>query len=323
MTRAITFSMEDHDYLAPLAAGDVTAKGLDLRIARDTVGALDRTLNDPAVHGGELSFSRHIQRLASGDRSFVGIPFFASRAFRHRCFYVRRDDGPRTFADLAGKRVGTNEWRASGNTWSRAILRDAGVKIDGIRWWVGSVDGAVLKRSQGTLPAYVQVAPPDRTLLDMLLRRELDALMCPLPPKSLYMVNSPIVRLVPDYRSAEREYFRRTGIYPLQHIVGVRRQVFDQDPWVAKHIYAALERSKIVWQESRRKLAEMLPWTIAEIEEVTQLMGEDWNPNGVEPTRKIIQAFLDEQVAQDLIPQPLSVDSIFSEFEDAVERAEA
>src|SRR5262249_50230145 len=153
---------------------------------------LDRTLNDPAVEAGELSFSRHIHRMATGDGSFVGIPFFAYRAFRHRCFFVRRDDGLRDFADLAGKRVGTNEWPPSGNTWSRAILRDAGVKIEGIRWWVGSVDGHASNRPQGALPPYVQAAPPDRSLRDMLLDGELDALMCPVPPRGFYAANSRI-----------------------------------------------------------------------------------------------------------------------------------
>jgi hypothetical protein len=152
MARPIALLMKDYDYLAPLACGDVTAEGLALKLTRDTPGALDRTLNDPSVQASELSFSRHVHRLAAGDRSFVGIPFFAYRAFRHRCFFIRRDDGPRDFADLAGKRIGTNEWPASGNTWSRALIREAGVKIEEIHWWVGSVDGAASKRPQGTLP---------------------------------------------------------------------------------------------------------------------------------------------------------------------------
>jgi len=309
--------MKNYDYLAPLACGDVAAEGIDLTLGRDTAGALDRTLNDPSVHAGELSFSRHIHRLAASDRSFVGIPFFPTRAFRHRCFFVRRDSGLRAFADLAKKRIGTNEWPASGNTWSRAILRGAGVKIEEIQWWVGPVDGAPSGRPQGALPAHARPAPAGRTLREMLLDGELDALMCPTPPKGFYEKNSPIVRLVPDFRKAEQDYFRRTGISPVQHIVGVRREVFDRDPWVAKSLYAALEQSKLAWQASRRRLAETLPWTLAEIEEATALIGEDWYPNGVESNRKIMQAFLDEQVAQGLIAKPPSVDSLFAEFEQA------
>jgi len=142
--------------------------------------------------------------------------------------------------------------------------------------------------------------------------------MCPSPPKGFYAADSPVVRLVPDYTRAEREYYLRTGIYPLQHIVGVRRQAFARDPWAAASLYGALERSKASWQASRRGLAETLPWTLAEIEDATALMGEDWHPNGVAANRKMIQAFLDEEVAQGLIAQPLSVEALFSECEGAV-----
>jgi len=316
MALSMTLVMKNYDYLAPLACGDVTAEGLDLTLRRDTARALD-WIDDPSVHAGELSLSKHIQRLASGDRSLVGVPFFAYRAFRQRCFFVRRDSGLRAFRDLDGKRVGTNDWHATGNTWSRAILRDAGVTLAGMRWWVGSVDGAP-SRGRGALPPHAQYVAGGRTLLAMLLGGELDALMCPSPPKGFYAADSPVVRLVPDYTRAEREYYLRTGIYPLQHIVGVRRQAFARDPWAAASLYGALERSKASWQASRRGLAETLPWTLAEIEDATALMGEDWHPNGVAANRKMIQAFLDEEVAQGLIAQPLSVEALFSECEGAV-----
>jgi 4,5-dihydroxyphthalate decarboxylase len=316
MITSVRLLMRDYDYLAPLGCGDVLPDGLELTLERDTPGALDRTLADPSVQAGELSFSRHIQRLAAGDRGFVGVPFFAYRAFRQRCFFVRQDSGLGAFADLRGKRIGTNEWPASGNTWSRAILREAGVRIDEIRWWVGSVDGGPSGRPQRSLPPWVRPAPAGWALRDMLLDGELDALMCPLPPRGFYDANSTIVRLVPDFRRAERDYFRRTGIYPGQHVVGVRRQVFDRAPEVAARLFAALEQSKLRWQQNRWGLSETLPWTLAEIEEATMLMGQDWHPNGVEPNRKMIQAFLDEQVAQELIPQPLPVDAIFTEFQE-------
>src|SRR5438105_690793 len=132
---------KDYDHLAPLACGDVAAEGIDLTLIRDNEGSLARFLDDAAIEAGELSFSRYLIRLAEGDRRFVGIPVFPIRAFRHRCFFVRRGSGYRGLKDLDGKRVGTNEWPATGNTWSRAILRRDGVPLDRIRWWVGSVDG--------------------------------------------------------------------------------------------------------------------------------------------------------------------------------------
>ena len=298
---SVTLVMKDYDHIAPLACGDVSVEGVDLKLDRDSHGALDRTLGDPSIHAGELSLSRHLLRLAQNDRSFVGIPVFPTRAFRHRCFFVLRGSGLREFRDLEGRRIGTNEWPATGNTWSRAAMREQGVRIDRISWVVGSVDGAPSNRPQGALPSYAQHAPPGRPLVDMLLEGELDALMCPNPPRGFYEPGSPIVRLFPDYRSVEMQYFRRTGLYPAHHIVGVRRRLFEEAPWVVRSLFAALEESKRRWQAQRRLLPETTPWTLAEIEDATALMGQDWQPYGTEPNRAMVQVLCDELFAQGLV----------------------
>jgi 4,5-dihydroxyphthalate decarboxylase len=216
--------------------------------------------------------------------------------------------------DLVGKRVGTNEWPATGNTWSRAVLREAGIKIESINWWVGLIAGASAGRPQGDLPPYVQEGPPNKSLTQMLLDGDLDALMSQ-APKEFYEPNSPIVRLIPDYRRAEQEYLRRTGIYPAHHIVGIRSELFDREPWVARSLYLALDESKRRWQESRRKLTDTTPWVQADVEESTALIGQDWSPSGVEPNRKTIQTLCDELHAQGLVAQPIDSAIVFREFE--------
>lgn len=311
----VTVVAKDYDHLAPLACGDVVAEDLDLKLDRDTPGALDRTLNDPAVQVGELSFARHLARLSRDDQSFVGIPIFPTRAFRQRCFFIRRDSGLRELKDLAGKRIGTNEWPATGNTWSRALLREQGVSIEGINWLVGSIDGPPSGRSQGDLPPHVKENTTDRSLRDLLVGGQLDALMCPTPPKGFYDADSPVVRLIPDYRRAELEYLRRTGLYPAHHIIGIRRELFDREPWVAQSLYRALDESKMRWQQSRRRLAETTPWLLNEIEDVTAILGEDWQPSGVEPNRTMVQALCDELQAQGLLARPLAEAGVFAELE--------
>jgi len=179
---------------------------------------------------------RYLNAIAAGTANFVGLPIFLGRAFRHRCFFVRRDSGLTRFEQLKGKRIGCSEWPATGHIWTRAILPLHGVPIESIRWFVGSTDGAVLKRSQGDLPPHAQ-AVTDKTLLAMLLDGELDALMAPHPPKLFYTPNSPVIRLLADYRTAEKDYYRKTGLYPPIHIVGVRREVFEQHPWVARSVF--------------------------------------------------------------------------------------
>jgi len=311
---SIRLVTNDFDFLAPLALGEVVAEGVDLRCER-TAEALDRTLADGSVDAGELSFARHLIRLANGDGSFVGLPVFPHRAFRHRCFFVRRGSRLRGLAELAGRRVGTNEWPATGNTWSRAALREQGVAIDGMSWSVGSVDGTPSTRPQGTLPPYVRPCPPGRTLLEMLLAGEIDALMCPKPPGGFYDQDGPVVRLIPDYRRAEQEYYRRTGVYPAHHIVGVRREVFEREPWVAASLYRALDGSIQRWAAEPRPLAELTPWMLAELEETGGLMGTGWHASGVEPNRRMIQALCDELHVQGLVERRLEAATVFGEFE--------
>ena len=322
MAHAVTIATRNYDYLAPLACGDVGVEGVDLTLIRDNGTALERVSADAAVHGGEFSFSRYIGRVAAGDRRWVGIPFFVLRAFRQRSFFVRRDSGLHQFADLAGKRVGANEWGASGSTWARAVLRDAGLRVEDIAWWVGSVDGVLPDKPTEALPPRVRRVPAGRTLQDMLVDGELDAVMCPQPPRRFHEPNGPIVRLARDFREAEQAYFRRTGIFPPQHLIVIRREAHNAAPWVARRLYAALEESKRAWQRDRRRLTDAFPWTLAEIEETAVLMGEDWLPNGLEANRTAIQAFVDEQVAQGLIDTRVSADALFADFSAAASGGE-
>ena len=305
---------KDYDFFAPLACGDVVVEGIDLKYERDTVNALDRTLADSSIDAGELSLSRHLARLAAGDRSFVGIPVFPQRVFRHRCFFVRRDSGLDSFEQLAGKRIGCNEWPASGNTWSREILKHHGVKIESISWRVGSIDGKPSNRPQGNLPPHVK-AVTDKTLLSMLLSGELDALMCPHPPKGFDEKDSPVVRLIANYRQAEMDYYRRTGMFPILHVIGVRQQVYEKHPWVLTSLFKALDASKKLSQANRKKLSDTTPWLIAEIEDATALFGADYFPYGVEAGRKEIQALCDEQLAQGLVSARVDAAITFTEFE--------
>lgn len=312
--------MKDYDFLAPLACGDVVAERIRLNLERDTPGALDRTLSDATIDAGELSFSRQISRLANGDTSFVGIPIFPQRAFRHRCFFVRRDSGLDTIESLAGKRIGCNEWPASGNVWTRAILRTHNVAVEGIQWSVGSIDGKPSNRPQGNLPPFVKHVT-DRTLLSMLLDGELDALMCPHPPKGFHDEGSPVRRLLEDFRTAEIDYFRRTRTFPTIHVIGVRRAVYEKHPWVLNDLFQAIEASKLRWQASRRNLSDTTPWAIMEIETATSLFGRDWYPYGVEKNRGDIEKLSHELFVEGLIPRKLTANELFAEFEASVHDA--
>lgn len=310
---AITLIMRDYDYLAPLYGGDVVPEGIHLTLDRRT--PITQAYADASVVASELSFSRFLIGLSKGERGFVGIPFFPTRAFRHRCFFAGRSSGISSLKQLEGKRVGTNSWPDTGNTWTRAVLRDLGVAIDRIAWTVGTVDENYARKPQSGLPSGVREAPMDRMLRDMLLEGELDALMCPFPPKGFYEADSPIVRIIPDYRAAELEYYERTGLFPVHHIVALRRDVFERTPQIAVAIYQALDRSRLLWQQRRLFMAELTPWTLAEIETTIDLLGADWQPNGLTANRGVIQALCEEELAQGLIDQPLDSETVFAEFD--------
>jgi 4,5-dihydroxyphthalate decarboxylase len=309
----VTIATRDYDYVAPLALGDVEAENVDLTLIR-AFDALERFRGDAAIQGGEVSFSQYVQRTAAGDRSLVGLPVFIMREFRHRCFFVRRGSGLTGVAQLAGRRMATDAWGASGNTWSRAILRAQGVPLDSIRWLVGPVDPGDPPRPAAPLPSGVEPAPPGTALSDLLLAGEIDAIMCPWPPRAYREPGSQMTRLYADYRAAEREYYLRTKIFPAHHLVGLRRALVERHPWVVGSLFRAFERARDQSDTNHWVLAESSPWLLADLEEQTTLMGAGFKPYGFRENRAMVAAFCEEQFAQGLIQQPLSPEAVFADF---------
>ena len=306
--------MRDYYQVEALASGEVAAEGINLTVDRSV--PMTTFLADAAVPAGEMSFAGYVRRRAVGDTDVVGLPVFAMRGFRQRCFFVRRDSGLASFGDLAGKRVGTNGWPDSGNTWSRSLLRDAGVGLEQVEWWVGPTDDPAGKRmTADELPATVSPIAAGETLAGMLAAGTLDAIMIPWPPKGFYDERSPIVRLLSDYRAAELEYARKFGFLPGLHVVGVRSAVLAEHPWVARSLFDAFERA---WRLSEERLwgwTDSTPWLLDDLEQIRRIVGPDWGAHGVAPNRSMIQRFLDELAAQEVIARPISIEEVFGEFE--------
>jgi 4,5-dihydroxyphthalate decarboxylase len=306
----ITVLAQPHDSLQPLAAGAVKANGIDLTLVQ---GSLRAAMTDESILVSEISFARHVRRTSDGDRSWVGVPAFVRRGFAHRFWYVPRDSGLTRFSDVAGKRVGTNEWPATGNSWARAAAREQGVDLTSIAWTVGSVDGGEVSTTD-TLPSHVRFAEPGRALREMLLAGELDALECPDPPAGFYDPDSPIVRLFEDFRTEEIEYYKRTHVFPGLHVIGIRRALFDREPWVARSLFDALLESRRRWEQLRLEEGDTSPWLMADIEETMSLMGTDWQPYGVDGNLTMISAFCEELLAQGLIERSVHARELFAEF---------
>jgi 4,5-dihydroxyphthalate decarboxylase len=319
-TLRLTLATRDYDFVTPIATGDVTADGIDLRLVR-SFDALQRVLADPDVHGGEASFSRYVQRLAAGDRSLVGLPLFLMREFRHRNFYVRRDSGLTTIAELAGRRVGMDAWPNSGNTWSRALVREEGVPIAAVRWVVGRVHAQDAPPPSDALPPGVELST--RPLRELLLGGELDVLIWAWTPEGFYDPDGPFRRLLEDYRAAEQAHYLRTRLFPAHHLVVLKRDVVERHPGAVRAVYAAFEAARARAADNRWKLHESSPWLLDDLEAQARVMGDGFEPYGVRTpdNRRMIARFCEEQHAQALIPRPLDPDSVFAEFEALVRSA--
>jgi 4,5-dihydroxyphthalate decarboxylase len=310
--------MRNYDQITPILAGDITPEKIDLTIDRVTPMASFR--EDASFQAGESSFSGYVRGLAEGDTSIVGLPIFVMRGFRQHCFFVRRDSGMTKLTDLAGKRIGTNGWPDSGNTWSRSLLRREGVSLESINWSVGTIDGVTDQMfghrvSAPNLPSNVQLAPEGTTLQDMLLGDDLDAMMVPWPPKAFYEENGPVVRLLPDYRGAEQQYAREVGFYPAHHLIGVRAEFAEERPEAVLDLYNTFDASRKLAEQRRWALADVSPWLLSELEEVTAILGSDWQAYGVAPNRPMVATFCDELHAQGLMANRVDPDSVFAAFE--------
>ncbi len=310
---SLTLALRDYAHVAPLALGDVTVEGVDLTIVR-AFDAPQRVLADPTIDGGEGSFSRYLQRVASSDDTFVGLPAFVMRGFRHRCVFVRRGSifSDSDFSDLVGRRVGLNEWGATGHTWTRAAFRERGIDLPDIRWFVGRLSPTAPPVAATALPSYVESIQQGATLTEQLLAGELDAILSSEPPDGFHATEGPIVRLFLDFVSAERSYFARTGIEPAHHLVVLRREILADHPWLPGRLLQALEESRQQAARTRRLLGDVTPWILAELEETEALMGPKAGAYGAEPNRAMIAAFCAEQFAQGLVSEPIDTESVLA-----------
>jgi 4,5-dihydroxyphthalate decarboxylase len=314
--------IRNYDQITPILAGDVVPEGIELTLDRTT--PIANFLDDNSFQAGETSFSGYLRSLAAGDRSIVGLPIFVTRGFRHRCFFVRRDSGISSLGELEGKRIGTNGWPDTGNTWSRALLRAEGVNLDDIEWHIGTIDGVIDQAFGHRVSApsdrgNVHMVPEDRTLQDMLLADELDALMIPWPPQRFHEPDSPVVRLFSEYRRVEQEYARNAGFWPAHHLIGVRADFVDRYPEAVKSLYAALDQSRRMMEERRWALADTTPWLLTELEETTSILGVSWQAYGVEPNRRMVRALCEELRAQHIIDEAIVPETVFADFESLFE----
>jgi 4,5-dihydroxyphthalate decarboxylase len=318
---AISLTCADYARVMPLAIGDVKPDGIDLTMVLGREGSwpmraemLRRAANDPTVHGGESSMAGHLRRIDQGDRSLVALPVFPLRNFTARDLYVRRGGPVKAAADLPGKRVGMYDWVASGSIWYRHFLRFVGVPPEQLRWCIGDVDEPKITSHVYALPDGVQAAPQGRALSEMLIAGELDALYSPPRPRRYHPVDGPIMRLFPEVRKIERDYFRSTGVFPPQHLVVLRREAWERNRWIARTLTEAFIRCNEAFAKAQRSFPYASPWLDAELEETEGLMGADCHPYGYEKNLATIEIFNDQAHLAGIVGRRISAEEYFAEF---------
>ena len=316
----LTLSCWAYDRMRALADGRVQPEGIDLNFLDLPVEeTFFRMLRNREFDVAELSLSSYTVSLFREPRPFIAIPVFPSRMFRHSCIFVSTKSGIREPKDLAGKRIGTVEYQMTAPVWIRGILQDEyGVKVESGEYFTGGMEEPGREEKQKLdLPPQFRVRPigPGKTLSQMLADGEIDALESPRMPSTLHTQPDKVKRLFENYVEVERAYYRKTKLFPVMHAIAIRREVYEANPWIAMSLYKAFVQSqKIAYEElyETAALRTMLPWMIAEIEEVRRDMGHDWWPYGFEANRAVLDTFLRYHFEQGLSKRRLTPEDLFA-----------
>jgi 4,5-dihydroxyphthalate decarboxylase len=310
----LTLVCSNYVRFLPIATGDVRVPDLSLTWIRgDRTEMLRRATGDEQVDGGETSMAQHVMRLDAGDRSLVAIPIFPLRNFTARDLYTRKGSSL-TAATLGGKRIGIYNWAASGAIWYRHLLRHLGHDTTKIAWTVGGVDGPADVRIPQPPPAHVKPAPTGRSLSDLLLAGDIDALFAPLPPARFNAADTAIVRVFPDFRTLEQRYFAATRCYPPQHVVVFRRASWERHRAAARRVVDAFNSAEAQFEAAQRQFPYNSPWLIADVEDAARLMGADYHAHGIDKNRHVVDTFCQSAFDDGLTKRRLSANEFFAEF---------
>jgi 4,5-dihydroxyphthalate decarboxylase len=267
----------------------------------------------------EMSLSSYAASLQRENPPFIAIPVFPSRYFRHSCIFVSAKSGIRKPEELKGRRVGVPEYQMTAPVWIRGILSDDyGVKVTDVEHFSGGEEEPGRDEKLALdLPKDIRLRPigARQTLSRMLADGELDALVTARAPSTFQKEPDKVKRLFPNYVEVEKEYYRRTRIFPTMHTVVIRRDVYAKNPWVAQSLYKAFTEAKSRAYElydQTAALPAMLPWFIAHAEETRKEMGDDWWPYGLEPNRKVLETFLRYHHEQGLSRRRLAPEELFA-----------
>jgi 4,5-dihydroxyphthalate decarboxylase len=317
----LTMACGPYDRMEALAQGIVQPEGIALRYLaiQSPPEIFARMIKTRSFDAAEMSLAHYSIMKTRGDFPFVAIPVFPSRLFRHGFIFINKNAGIKEPADLRGRRVGVQEYRQTAGVWIRSILHhDHGVDLDSITWLEGGVDEPRAAdhemdlRPVGELK--LEMIGPKKTLSDMLEAGEIDAYFGARRPAS-FEAGRNVVRLFPDYRAREKDFYRRTGFHPIMHTIVIREDLYRDNPWVAESLFKGCQASK-AWALRQMRFSgaqrSMLPWLYDEIAEMDALMGKEPWPYGLKANREILQAFQRFLVEQHFTAAAKPIEELFT-----------
>ena len=294
----LTLACWNYDRTRAIQDGSVQPDGIDINYHDLPVEeTFFRMLRNQEFDLAEMSLSSYTVSLFREPRRFVAIPIFPSRFFRHSCIYVNAKSGIRTPKDLIGKKVGVPEFQMTAPVWIRGTLDELyGVPVDSVTYYTGGEEEPGRSEKLALdLPANikVQAIPDHKTLSQMLRDGEIDALHTARAPSTYDGKN--VVRLFENYGEVEKDYFRKTGLFPIMHTIAIRRDVYEQNRWVAQSLYKAfVEAQKKTYADLRETavLKAMLPFLNWEVDQTIKEMGTNYWAYGLQENEKVLSTFL-------------------------------
>lgn len=315
----LSIAIGDYDRNRPLLDGEVQIDGVDpvfMKLVPEEI--FFRAFRHAEFDVTEASLSSFAIKTSQGSNPYVGVPAFVSRAFRHTGIFIRNDRGIEKPEDLRGKRIGCPEYQLTACVWIRSILEeDYGVKPSDITWVRGGIEQpGRTEKIAVSLPSGIRLeqAPPDKSLNQMLIDGDIDGFIGPRAPSAFDNGHPTISRLFTEPTAAAADYYRRTKIFPIMHVIGARRAVVDQHPWLPAALLKAFERSKKVALDrlgdtSATKVT--LPFVEEQLQAAKALMGEDFWSYGVQSNRHVLKTFLKAHHSQGLSDRLLKIEDLF------------
>jgi 4,5-dihydroxyphthalate decarboxylase len=322
----LSLAIGNYEHVRDVLSGEVRAEGIEIIALRTPIEELlFRFMRFAEWEASEMGLGPYVSLVSQERADMVAIPVFTSRVFRHSALYVRADAGIASPADLARRRIGVPEWAMTAVIYARALLQHAyGVDLKSIQWVQAGVDEPGRVDKMLLRPGGFSIAPePTRSLSDMLVKGEIDAIISARPPRPYLERHPGIRRLFDDLFGAEVNYWRSMRLFPIMHLVALRRDIYERYRWTAMNLYKAFEEAK------RRALARFreeqtspfpVPWLAHHVAMAQREMGEDFWPYGIEPNRTTLEAFCQYAYEQGACPRRVAVEELFVPEVQAVSR---